>query len=132
MRIGIEKEWLDIPHTTAMQLFFKTRDEVVRTSQIICLPSNKETHFYAKMMLLTIFGVMSRQRHTLNLQQIIGDGKPHFDRREDCNKDFQDMTEYTYKYVQNGGDESQAARLFEMFDLMFMQVHEYYRQFVSM
>ena len=132
MRIGIEKEWLDIPHTTAMQLFFKTRDEVVRTSQIICLPSNKETHFYAKMMLLTIFGVMSRQRHTLNLQQIIGDSKPHFDRREDCNKDFQDMTEYTYKYVQNGGDESQAARLFEMFDLMFMQVHEYYRQFVSM
>ena len=131
MRISIEKKWLDIPNTTSMQVLFTTRDEVVRTSQIICLPSNKETHFYAKMMLLTIFGVMSRQRHTLNLQQIIGDSKPHFDRREDCNKDFQEMMEYTYKYVQNGGDESQAARLFEMFDLMFMQVHEYYRQFDS-
>ena len=131
MRIGIEKKWLDIPNTTSMQVLFTTRDEVVRTSQSICLPSNKETHFYAKMMLLTILGVMSRQRHTLNLQQILGDGKPHFDRREDCNKDFQEMMEYTYKYVQNGGDESQAARLFEMFDLMFMQVHEYYRQFDS-
>ena len=131
MRIGIEKKWLDIPHTTAMQVFFKTRDDITRTTQVICLPSNKETHFYAKMMLLTIFGVMSRQRHTFNLQQILGDGKPHFDRREDCNKDFQDMMEYTYKYVQSGGDESQAARLFEMFDLMFMQVHGYYRQFDS-
>ena len=129
MRIGIENKWLDIPNTTAMQVFFKTRDDITRTSQIICLPSNKETHCYAKMMLLAIFGVMSRQRHTLNLQQILGDGKPHFDRREDCNKDFQDMMEYTYKYVQSGGDESQAARLFEMFDLMFMQIHEYYRQF---
>jgi hypothetical protein len=74
---------------------------------------------------------MSRQRHTLNLQYILGDGKPHFDRREDCNKDFQEMMEYTYKYVQSGGDESQAARLFEMFDLIFMQVHGYYRQFDS-
>ena len=129
MRIGIEEKWLDIPNTTAMQVFFKTRDDITRTSQIICLPSNKETHFYAKMMLLTIFGVMSRQRNTLNLQYILGDGKPYFDRREDCNKDFQDMMEYTYMYVQSGGDESQAARLFEMFDLMFMQVHEYYRQF---
>ena len=78
MRIGIEKKWLDIPHTTAMQLFFKTRDDVVRTSQIICLPSNKETHFYAKIMLLTIFGVMSRQRHTLNLQYILGESKTSF------------------------------------------------------
>ncbi len=85
MRIGIEKKWLDIPNTTSMQVLFTTRDEVVRTSQIICLPSNKETHFYAKIMLLTIFGVMSRQRHTLNLQQKICDSKPHFDRREDCN-----------------------------------------------
>ena len=132
MRIGIEKKWLDIPHTTAMQVFFTTRDEVVRTSQIICLPSNKETHFYAKMMLLTILGVMSRQRHTLNLQYILGDGKPHFDRRDSCNKDFQDMMEYTYEYVRRGGHEREAARLFEMFDLMFMQVHEYYRQFDSM
>ena len=131
MRISIEKKWLYIPHTTAMQVFFKTRDDITRTSQIICLPSNKETHFYAKMMLLTIFGVMSRQRHTLNLQYILGDGKPHFDRREDCNKDFQDMMVYTYEYVRRGGDESQAARLFEMFDLIFMQVHEYYRQFDS-
>ena len=132
MRISIEKKWLDIPNTTSMQVLFKTRDEVVRTSQIICLPSNKETHFYAKMMLLTIFGVMSRQRHTLNLQYILGESKPHFDRRDSCNKDFQEMMEYTYKYVQSGGDESQAARLFEMFDLMFMQVHEYYHQFDSM
>lgn len=131
MRISIEKKWLDIPNTTSMQVLFTTRDEVVRTSQIICLPSNKETHFYAKMMLLTILGVMSRQRHTLNLQYILGDGKPYFDRREDCNKDFQDMMEYTYMYVQSGGDENEAARLFEMFDLMFIQVHEYYRQFDS-
>ena len=132
MRISIEKKWLDIPNTTSMQVLFTTRDEVVRTSQIICLSSNKETHFYAKIMLLTIFGVMSRQRHTLNLQQIIGDSKPHFDRREDCNKDFQDMMEYTYEYVRRGGDENEAARLFEMFDLMFMQIHEYYHQFDSM
>ena len=131
MRIGIEKEWLDIPHTTAMQLFFKTRDDITRTSQIICLPSNKETHFYAKMMLLIIFGVMSYQRHTLNLQYVLGESKPHFDRRDSCNKDFQDMMEYTYQYVQHGGDEKEATRLFEMFDLMFMQVHEYYRQFDS-
>ena len=132
MRIGIEKKWLDIPHTTAMQVLFTTRDEVVRTSQIICLPSNKETHFYAKMMLLTIFGVMSYQRHTLNLPYILGDGKPYFDRRDSCNRDFQDMMEYTYKYVQYGGDENQATKLFEMFDLIFMQVHEYYHQFDSM
>ena len=132
MRISIEKKWLDILHTTAVQVLFTTRDEVVRTSQIICLPSNKETHFYAKMMLLTILGVMSCQRHTLNLQQIIGESKPHFDRRDNCNKDFQDMMEYTYEYIRRGGDESQAARLFEMFDLMFMQVHEYYHQFDSM
>ena len=132
MRIGIEKKWLDIPHTTAMQVFFKTRDDITRTTQIIGLPSNKETHFYAKIMLLTIFGAMSRQRHVLNLQYMLGDGKPHFDRREDCNRDFQDMFEYTCKYVQHGGDESQAAKLFEMFDLMFIQVHEYYRQFDSM
>ena len=57
--------------------------------------------------------------------------KNNFDKREDCNRDFQDMMEYTYKYVQHGGDENQATKLFEMFDLMFMQVHEYYRQFDS-
>ena len=131
MRIGIEKKWLDIPHTTAMQLFFKTRDEAVRTSQIICLPSNKETHFYAKMMLLTIFGVMSRQRRTLNLQYILGESKPHLDKRDSCNKDFQEMMEYTYEYIRRGGDEKEATRLFEMFDLMFMNLHEHYRQFDS-
>ena len=131
MRISIEKKWLDIPNTTAMQVLFTTRDDITRTTQIICLPSNKETHFYAKIMLLTIFGVMSRQRHTLNLQYVLGDGKPHFDRREDCNKDFQEMMEYTYEYIRRGGDENQAAKLFEMFDLIFMQVHEYYHQFDS-
>ena len=131
MRISIEKKWLDIPNTTSMQVLFKTSDEVVRTSQIICLPSNKETHFYAKMMLLTIFGIMSRQRHTISLQYILGENKPHFDRRDGCNKDFQDMMEYTYEYVRCGGDEKEATKLFEMFDLMFMQVHEYYHQFDS-
>lgn len=131
MRIGIEKKWVNIPNTTAVQVFFKTRDDITRTTQIICLPSNEETHFYAKMMLLTILGAMSRQRHVLNLQYILGDGKPYFDKREDCNRDFQDMMEYTYKYVQYGGDENAAERLFGVFDLMFMQVHEYYRQFDS-
>ena len=131
MRISIEKKWLDIPNTTAMQVLFTTRDEVVRTSQIICLPSNKETHFYAKIMLLTIFGVMSRQRRTLNLQYILGESKPHLDKRDSCNKDFQEMMEYTYEYIRRGGDEKEATRLFEMFDLMFMNLHEHYRQFDS-
>lgn len=131
MKVQIEKKWLDIPHTTAVEVSFKKEDGLVRTKQIISLPSSKKTDFYAKIILLNIVSTMSRQRHVLNLQQIIGDSKPQFDRREYCNVDFQDMLEYTYMYVQHGGDENQAARLFEMFDLMFMQIHEYYHQFDS-
>ena len=132
MRISIEKKWLDIPHTTAVEVSFKKEDGLVRTKQIISLPSSKKTDFYAKIILLNIVSTMSRQRHVLNLQQMIGDGKPQFDRRGYCNVDFQDMMEYTYEYIRRGGDEKEATRLFEMFDLMFMQIHEYYHQFDSM
>ena len=118
-----------VNNVISLTIFTEREDKSVRSTQVISLPVVVGCVHHAKMFLLTFMGLMRQQRHTLNLIEVIGSKKPTFEKRSECNSEIEELLQYAYEYVRNGGDEKEISRLFEVADLMYCQIHEYYRQF---
>ena len=98
------------------------------------IPDNdtKSCELYANFVISTFYQLMLEEALVTSLKVYHKDSvsyKPSFDERDSVNKKMENMLKYTYEYIRRGGDENAAERLFGVFDLMFMQIHEYYRQF---
>lgn len=118
-----------VDNVVSLTIVTEREDKSVRSTQIISLPVVAGCAHHAKMFLLIFMGLMRQQIHTLNLIEVIGPQKPTFEKRNECNSAIEELLEYTYEYIRNGGDEKEISRLFDVADLMYRQIHEYYRSF---
>jgi hypothetical protein len=118
-----------VNNIVSLTVVTEREDKSVRSTQTISLPVVAGCAHHAEMFLLTFMGLMRQQMHTLNLIEVIGPQKPTFEKRDVCNSAIEKLLEYTYEYIRNGGDETEISRLFDVADLMYRQIHEYYRSF---
>ena len=130
MTVHIKYELTDvINNIVSLTVVTEREDKSVRSTQTISLPVVAGCVYHAQMFLIIFIGLMSQQTHTLNLIEVIGSQKPSFEERDECNSAIEKLLEHTYEYIRNGGDEKEISRLFDVADLMYRQIHEYYHSF---